>query len=67
MVTVGEKLRKAREKRGLTQRQVAELVGVSQPAIQRWEAGDGSPRPKKLRKVAEVYGLRPQDLIPGVA
>ena len=66
-MTVAERLKTARERKGLTQRQMAARVGVTQPTIQVWESGEHAPRARLLRKVAEAYGLKPADLIPEVA
>jgi transcriptional regulator with XRE-family HTH domain len=63
-MTVGEVLRKAREKRGLTQLQVAEKLGKTQPTVQAWESDKTLPRTDEVRDVAEVYGLRPEQLLP---
>jgi DNA-binding XRE family transcriptional regulator len=52
-----EKLKKAREKKGLTQTQLAKLVETKQPAIARMEAGDvGSVSFDFIFKVALVLG-----------
>ena len=38
-VRLGERVRRARERVGLNQRQLAELTGISQPTISRVESG----------------------------
>lgn len=48
----------------LTQSDVAEMIGVAQPMIARWEADNASPPTKKVRKVARVYGLKPEQILP---
>ncbi len=52
--------RRIRELSGLSQAEVAQLAGVSEPAISRWEAGDRRPTGKHalaygrtLRRIAE--------------
>ena len=42
--------------RGLTQQELAELVGTHQPSIARMESGKGSPSVPFLRRVAEALG-----------
>ena len=37
-----------RGRTGLTQREVATLLGVSRQAIQKWEAGEGYPSAARL-------------------
>jgi len=44
--------------RGLTQEQLAELVGTKQPSIARLESGKVGPRLSFLRRVAEALGGR---------
>lgn len=39
----GELIREARKRRGLTQRELAELLGTTQAVIGRWESGSRSP------------------------
>ena len=43
-----------RKKRGLTQVEVAEKVGISQPSLCVIERGITSPRPDTAKKIAEV-------------
>ncbi len=40
-----DQLRSVREKRGLTQAQVADVLGVSPPRISEWERGIRTPKP----------------------
>lgn len=62
-MTVGQRLKAAREAKDLTQRQVAALCGVSQPTVHYWETHNSVPQ-RRWGKVAEVYGLNIGDLIP---
>lgn len=43
-----------RKQRGLTQVEVAEKVGISQPSLCDIERGVMSPRPDTAKKIAEV-------------
>ncbi len=47
-----------RIERGLTQAQLAELVGTKQPSIARLERGQSQPRLDFLRKVAAALGAK---------
>ncbi len=49
---IGARIKDARLKAGLTQRQVAELVGVSDHAVWSWEAGKMKPTPEHLLELA---------------
>ena len=50
-------LRNLREKRNISQNQLAELVNVDRSAIAHWESGDRVPSTKYLMKLAEVLGV----------
>ena len=41
-------IKELRTKHGLTQKQLAELIGVIPRTVERWEAGDRSPSPQVL-------------------
>ena len=55
--------KKMREKRNLTQKQLAELMGVKQSNISRWEAGTYQPNATTLKKMAGVLNCYIDDLI----
>lgn len=50
------KLVEAREKRGLSQKQLAELAGLKQPAIARMESMKATPQIDTLIKVLQPLG-----------
>jgi transcriptional regulator with XRE-family HTH domain len=52
----GYQVARLRIKLGLTQTQLAEIVGTKQPSIARLENGEGSPSLSFLQKVAEALG-----------
>ena len=51
-----------REKCGLSQRKVADLMDVSQQAVARWENGEAKPRADVLPKWARVLGCTIDEL-----
>lgn len=51
-----EALREAREVAGISQRQLAEIVGVSQPTIHNWEH-DTEPSLGQMNALEEALGL----------
>jgi predicted transcriptional regulator len=55
-VDAGRMVRYARRRAGLTQRALAERVGVPQPAIARIESGTVSPRLSTLLELIEAVG-----------
>jgi transcriptional regulator with XRE-family HTH domain len=60
--TVGDRLRVVRKRRGLTQRQVARLAGVSLSLISKLEQGERQDtRTETLRRLAVALGVPPCD------
>ena len=49
---IGERIREARTKLGLTQARLAEQVGVSSQTVWSWEAGRAKPTHEHLEEVA---------------
>ena len=60
---VGEQVRNARETAGLTQRDLASLMGTSQAAIARLEAGGVGATLTTLQKVATALQLKVEVLL----
>ena len=58
-----EKLKEARKKAGLTQRELAEQTGISCRAIQTWEAGTPPKSLESVRKVAQTLGTTSEALL----
>ena len=52
MVEFGNRLRRLRKDRNLTQQQLAELIGVKNSVISFYEVGERTPSPDVLRKLA---------------
>lgn len=60
---MGEKIRQARENAGLSQKQLAEALGLDQSAVSNWETGKSEPTLHNLRRMADILGCRPADLL----
>jgi len=58
------RLKKLREKAGISQVEAAELVGVSRATYFNWESGSNYPHIKNLAKLAEIMGVTPRNLLP---
>ena len=53
----GTLIREARRRNGLTQRQLAGRLGVSQPVVARWEADTSSTTVENLTRVLRMCGF----------
>lgn len=63
---LGERLRESREYLGLSQQEVADLLGLSRPAVTHMEAGKRKVSTLELRELARLY-RRPYDWLVGEA
>jgi len=54
-----------REKKGLTQADLARQLGVTPAAISKWENGSSKPRVEVLFQLADILGARPEELMAG--
>lgn len=52
------KLKQLREVKGLTQTDLAKLVGVTMNSIARWEQGSNAPSEENLVKLKEVLNIK---------
>ena len=61
--TFAKNLQSYIEKTGKTQREVAEVIGVSAPTFNEWIKGKKMPRMGKVEKLANYFGCEKSDLI----
>ncbi len=61
-MTVGENIRRIRKERGLTQKQLGELVGASEAYIRAYESGRRNPKPSSIEKIAKALAVNPEVL-----
>lgn len=54
-----------RESKGLTQQEVADMLGVTPAAVSKWENGSSRPRVKVLFELAEILGVRAEEIVAG--
>ena len=62
---IGTRIRAARERRGLTQAALAELVGVTRSAVAQWETGRSGQVGGNLAQIAAVLGVGVEHLLLG--
>ena len=61
--SLGEVLKEHRIRCAMTQEFVAEAMGVSRQAVSKWENGTADPSTSNLLKLADLYGVAPEELI----
>jgi transcriptional regulator with XRE-family HTH domain len=57
-------IKRSRLRMGLTQQQLAELVGVAQPAVSEWERGAKEPSDAIKATLIGRLGIDPKDVVP---
>lgn len=62
-MTIGERIRAARKKAGLTQRELAEKLGISEQGITQWETGVRNAKLGTIKKIAEAIGVPFETLV----
>lgn len=62
-MNLGNSLFNARKKRGLSQEQAAEKLGVSRQTISKWETDETLPDIRQSKQLAVLYGLSLDELI----
>lgn len=61
---IGEEIAKARENKGLSQRQLANAIGISNAALSKIESGETEiPNPKILKKISKHIDLNYNDMM----
>lgn len=62
MVTFGEKIKALRKEKGITQKQLAEVLNVSLAAIGMYETNRINPSPDILIKIAKYFDVSMDEL-----
>jgi transcriptional regulator with XRE-family HTH domain len=60
---IGQKIKKLRELKNLTQTHMAEELGLTQSAYSKLEMGETEVPFSRLEKIAGVFGMKPEDVI----
>lgn len=62
---IAEKIKSAFERSGLSQRELADKVGVDESTVSLWLSGGRIPRVKNLEKLAQAMGIEARELWSG--
>ena len=58
-----KQLRAWRTRRFLTQKGLAERMGVPYQTVQRWESGQSFPQPRHLQRLCQTLDVTPDELL----
>lgn len=62
MTMLSSRIRELRERAKLSQAKLAEMMGVSQTAVYKWENGQSEPDVNKLRQMAALFDVSMDEL-----
>ena len=62
---IGRLIGAVRRERGMTQRELAEALGVSNRTISKWECGDGLPELANVLPLCELLQITADELLRG--
>lgn len=65
--TIGGLIAALRKASGMTQKDLAEKLNVSDKSVSRWERDDGAPDLSLIPVIAEVFGVTCDELLRGAA
>lgn len=62
-MSISENIKELRELHNLSQKELAEIAGVTDKAVSTWENGTKEPRMGAIQKIADYFGLKKSNLI----
>ncbi|MGI6174639.1 MAG: helix-turn-helix domain-containing protein [Christensenellales bacterium] len=62
-MNIGERIQQLRKASGLSQEQLAEMIGVSRQAISKWETDQSSPELEKVLALSKVFSISTDELL----
>lgn len=60
---IGNKIMELRKKKGLSQEELAEKVGVARQTISKWELGETSPDLKQSKELSKIFNVSLDELV----
>ena len=63
-MTTGEKIKAARKQKGLTQKELAEMLEIAFPMISQWEHNTSNPKLSTLQRIADALEIPVDMLLP---
>lgn len=64
-VKIGNFIAQCRKEKNMTQKQLAEVLGISDKAISKWETGRGLPEAGCMAPLSEALGISVNELLTG--
>ena len=65
IMNIGERIFEERKRKGLSQSELADLIGVSRQAVSKWESSTATPDLDKIVTLSKVFEISIDHLING--
>lgn len=62
-MTMGQRIKEARKRAGLTQKSLAVKIGVATGTVQQYELGKRQPRLEQIYNIADALNIPPEELL----
>ena len=62
-MSIGRNIKNLRLKHGLSQKELAEIAGVTDKAVSTWELDKKDPRMGAIQRMADYFGIKKSDII----
>ena len=62
-MSIGNKIKEYREKNNMTQKEIAEILGVEPGTISKYESGMIEPNIESLKRLADTFNITVDELI----
>ena len=66
-MSIGKNIQSLRLQHGLSQKELASIIGVTDKAVSAWEKGRITPRMGAIQKMADYFHIKKSDIIEPVA
>ena len=63
VMPIGERIKRIRKSRGMSQKQVADALNVTQGAVSQWEHGVTEPLSIQIYPLAQLFGITADELL----
>ncbi len=64
-VKTGKFIAQLRKEKGLTQKELADSLGISDKAVSKWETGNGMPDVSLMQSICEIFDININELLSG--
>lgn len=62
-MTIGKRVLKIMEEKGITQKELAKATGIGQSTISDWKTKKTNPSSNKIMKICKALEVSPEDLL----